>query len=255
MDIHTLVKEGHKSIKRKNWSKYINVDTLDIDTMSSDDLFAKDWEYNDNIEIKNMEKNWSYKITDPNHPKCGTTLWSGRYCAVTGIVIKKMINENTIPSLMKTGKPEFDYYILANLRGPGTPDYQGYWNMPCGFLERNESGEQGVAREIFEECGYQITPDEFSLYGVETDPVKSNNGNVTIRYVSVDEVQELPELKYTNINGEEGEVESVKWINVRDIKNYKWAFGHKDLITEAISSFFTDPEYPDIRDESSLDGE
>ena len=55
------------------------------------------------------------------------------------------------------------------------------------------------------------------MYGVETDPVKSNNGNVTIRYVSVDEVHELPELKYTNINGEDGEVESVKWINIRDI--------------------------------------
>jgi len=31
--------------------------------------------------------NWSYKITDPNHPKCGTTLWSGRYTAVCGIVL------------------------------------------------------------------------------------------------------------------------------------------------------------------------
>ena len=86
-----------------------------------------------------MEKNWSYKITDPNHPKCGTTLWSGRYCAVTGIVMRYIYN----PVLGKN-----DVYVLANLRGPGTPDYQGYWNMPCGFLERNESGEQGVAREI-----------------------------------------------------------------------------------------------------------
>ena len=202
-----------------------------------------------------MEKNWSYKITDPNHPKCGTTLWSGRYCAVTGIVIKKLITEKTIPSLMKTGKPIFDYYVLANLRGPGTPDYQGYWNLPCGFLERNESGEQGVAREIFEECGFEILPGEFDLYGVETDPVKSNNGNVTIRYISIDEVSELPELKYININGEDGEVESVKWINIRDIKNYKWAFGHKELIDEVTSNFFTDQEYIGIHAESVLDGE
>lgn len=246
MDIHTLVKEGHKTIKRKGWSKYINVDTMDIDNMSSDDLFAKDWEYNDNIEIKNMEKNWSYKITDPNHPKCGTTLWSGRYCAVTGIVIRYIYN----PMLGKN-----NIYVLANLRGPGTPDYQGYWNMPCGFLERNESGEEGVAREIFEECGLEIFPGEFDLYGVETDPVKSNNGNVTIRYISIDEVSELPELKYTNINGEDGEVESVKWINIRDIKNYKWAFGHKELIDKAISTCFTDPECIGIHAESVLDGE
>ena len=245
MDIHTLVKEGHKTIKRKNWSKYINVDTLDIDKMSSDDLFAKDWEYNDNIEIKNMEKNWSYKITDPNHPKCGTTLWSGRYCAVTGIVMRYIYN----PMFGKN-----DVYVLANLRGPGTPDYQGYWNMPCGFLERNESGEQGVAREIFEECGFEILPGEFDLYGVETDPVKSNNGNVTIRYISIDEVSELPELKYTNINGEDGEVESVKWIHIDDVENYKWAFGHKDLINDAISMLLFD-EFRGIHTETSLDGE
>lgn len=234
MDIHTLVKEGHKTIKRKGWSKYINVDTLDIDNMSSDDLFAKDWEYNDNIELKNMEKNWSYKITDPNHPKCGTTLWSGRYCAVTGIVIKKVKNENTVSTLMKTGKPEFDYYILANLRGPGTPDYQGYWNMPCGFLECTETGEEGVCREMFEECGYKLLPRQMELFDVETDPRYCNNGNVTIRYSNVEFCTELPELKYTNINGEEGEVESVKWINVRDINKYKWAFNHKKLIIDAL---------------------
>lgn len=193
-----------------------------------------------------MEKNWSYKITDPNHPKYGATLWSGRYCAVTGIVIRYIYNP-------MQGKNNI--YILANLRGPGTPDYQGYWNMPCGFLERNESGEEGVAREIFEECGLEILPGEFDLYGVETDPVKSNNGNVTIRYISIDEVSDLPELKYTNINGEDGEVESVKWINIRDIKNYKWAFGHKELIDKAISTCFTDPEYIGIHAESVLDGE
>ena len=192
-----------------------------------------------------MEKNWSYKITDPNHPKCGTTLWSGRYTAVTGIVMRYIYN----PTSNKR-----DVYVLANLRGPGTPDYQGYWNMPCGFLERNESGEQGVAREIFEECGFEILPGEFDLYGVETDPVKSNNGNVTIRYISIDEVSELPELKYTNINGEDGEVESVKWIHIDDIENYKWAFGHKDLINDAISMLVFE-DFHGIQTESSFYGE
>jgi ADP-ribose pyrophosphatase YjhB (NUDIX family) len=231
MDIHTLIKEGHKTIKRKGWGKYINVDTLDIDKMPSDDLFAKDWEYNDEVTVKpTFEKNWCYKITDPNHPKCGTTLWSGRYTAVTGIVVKMLTNENTIPALMTTGKAEFDCYILANLRGPGTPDYQGYWNLPCGFLERNESGEEGVCREMLEECGYTVEPSKMKLYNVETDPRTCNNGNVTIRYYNSEVCNTLPELKYTNINGEEGEVESVKWINVKDINNYKWAFNHKKLI-------------------------
>lgn len=169
-----------------------------------------------------MEKNWCYKITDPNHPKCGTTLWSGRYTAVTGIVIRQIFNDNGV----------CDYYVLANLRGPGTPDYQGYWNLPCGFLERNESGEEGVCREMFEECGYNVEPNKMQLYNIETDPRFCNNGNVTIRYYNIEHCSKLPELKYTNINGEEGEVESVKWINIRDIKDYKWSFNHKKLITD-----------------------
>ena len=120
MDIHTLVKEGHKTIKRKGWSKYIDIDTLNIDEMPSDDLFAKDWEYNDEITVKpTFEKNWCYKITDPNHPKCGTTLWSGRYTAVTGIVIRQILNDKGV----------YDYYVLANLRGSNIPDNQVYQNL------------------------------------------------------------------------------------------------------------------------------
>lgn len=162
-----------------------------------------------------MKKNWSYKITDPNHSKCGTTLWSGRYAAVCGIVLVNC---------------KQDTFVLANLRGSGTPDYQGYWNLPCGFLEANETGEEGISREIFEECGLTLAPSCFSLLNVETDPRYCNNGNVTIRYITLRRTLELPKLKYENINGEENEVESVKWINIKEIDNYKWAFNHDVLI-------------------------
>ena len=155
-------------------------------------------------------RNWSYTINDPNHPKCGTTLWSGRYCAVVGFVFKQVNN---------------DYFILANKRGSGTPDYQGYWNCPCGFLEADESGEEGVSREICEETGYYIKPYEFSLYGIETNPVICNNGNVSIRYWTLN-----PGIELKTIKGEPDEVEEVKWINIFDIRDYKWAFNHDDII-------------------------
>lgn len=171
-----------------------------------------------------MSKNWCYKITDENHPHFGKTLWSGRYTAVTGIVFAEIDNE----------KGTKDVYVLANLRGPGTPDFQGCWNMPCGFLECNETGEQGVCREMLEECGFSLKPEDMMLYDVETDPATCNNGNVTIRYYNYKHYNELPKLNYVNINGEEGEVESVKWINVADVKNYKWAFGHDKLIIKCL---------------------
>lgn len=33
------------------------------------------------------------------------------------------------------------------------------------------------------------------------------------------------------------EVEQVKWIPVKDISNYKWAFNHDKIITEMIKKF------------------
>ena len=157
-------------------------------------------------------KNWSYTIKEGEH--AGKTLWSGRYCAVTGIVIYN--NE----------------YILATKRGKGTPDYQGYWCMPCGFLEADESGPQGVVREIFEETGIKYNPKGFELYGVQTEPELCNNGNVTLRYTLI--AEEMTEPNYVNINGEADEVEEVKWIPAAEIDNYKWAFGHGDLMKEIL---------------------
>ena len=161
--------------------------------------------------------NWSYTINDESHPMNGKTLWSGRYCAVVGFVIIHKTDDN-------------NFYILANKRGDGTPDYQGYWNCPCGFLEADESAEQGVAREILEETGFNIEPAILKFLGVETDPEKSNNGNVSLRYYTIIESDNLPKLKYENINGELDEVSDVKWINIDNINEYQWAFHHETII-------------------------
>lgn len=160
-------------------------------------------------------KNWSYTIKEGEH--AGKTLWSGRYCAVTGVVLYNDLDT------------DIDY-ILATKRGKGTPDYQGYWCLPCGFLEADESGKQGVAREIFEETGIKYDPKQFWLWDVQTEPELCNNGNVTLRFYTL--VDEMVTPNYVNINGEVDEVEEVKWIPVMEIDNYKWAFGHDVLIKE-----------------------
>ena len=172
----------------------------------------KNWSYSSSKK-NNLTKNWSYTIKEGEH--AGKTLWSGRYCAVVGIVIYYDLDTDIT-------------YILATKRGKGTPDYKGYWCMPCGFLEADESGEQGVAREVFEETGIKYKPELFYLYGVQTEPELCNNGNVTLRYYNI--VDEITKPNYVNINGEVDEVEEVKWIPVTEIDNYIWAFGHDDLI-------------------------
>jgi len=140
-------------------------------------------------------------------------VYSGRFVAVSGFIFA-IVN----------GK----YSVLANLRGPGTPDYQGCWNAVCGFLERYENSKEGIAREILEECGFQIDLDDLEVVEVETDPRECNNGNVTIRHTAF--LGKIIPHYVTKEGGEENEVDGVKWIPIDEIDNYKWAFNHRKTI-------------------------
>ena len=148
------------------------------------------------------------------------TLYDGRYCAVAAFIFA-----------IVDGKLS----VLANQRGKGTPDFQGYWNCPCGFLERNEFGYVGAARETLEETGFHIRPDALKMFGVQTDPYKSNNGNVTIRYKAFVGFQK--QITSVDIDGGEAdEVERIKWIPLDEVGRYQWAFGHEKTIFEAAPS-------------------
>lgn len=120
-------------------------------------------------QIGKIEKSYSYTI--PDGPHKGETIWSGRYCAVSCVVLAKE----------KDGK----WYVLINKRGRGTPDDQGKWNMPCGYLDGGESATEACSREVAEECGVSIPSEAFALINVETDPKKCNKGNVTLRHLCI----------------------------------------------------------------------
>lgn len=176
--------------------------------------------------LKKYGKNFPYKawllqnVTDVNNsneiytctgkPK---TVFSGRFCAVSGFVYA-IVN----------GK----YSILANLRGLGTPDYQGCWNAVCGFLERYENSKEGIAREILEECGFQIDTGDLKVIHIETEPEECNNGNVTIRHRAF--LGKIIPHYVKREGGEENEVDNIKWIPLDEIDNYKWAFNHRKTV-------------------------
>ena len=162
----------------------------------------------ENVKKQAIKKENKYTCT--GNPK---TVFSGRFCAVSGFVYA-----------IVDGK----YSILTNLRGPGTPDYQGCWNAVCGFLERYENSKEGIAREMLEECGFQIDTDDLKVIHVETEPEECNNGNVTIRHRAF--LGKIIPHYVEKEGGEENEVDSVKWIPIDDIDNYKWAFNHRKTI-------------------------
>lgn len=167
-------------------------------------------------------KNWSYKIPDGEH--AGKTLWSGRYTCIAAFIF--LLKEN-------------EWFVLANKRGAGTPDFQGLWNCVCGFLETDESACQGCSREVFEETGVKIPPSKFLPVFTQTEPEDCNNGNVTIRHIAIlfDQVDDWKPK--TRKGGEENEVDEVYWMPLSKVQGYKWAFGHNNIIPELFSKFIT----------------
>lgn len=168
----------------------------------------------------------------------GKEYWISRSVATAGVVITKHKGE---------------YYILLGKRGEGAADFQGYWNLLCGYLDYDESGYECFVREVYEESGFFI-PDIIKKriikdytkkpYFVQTD-VKSNRQNVTLYYGIVFKTkrkEELPEL--TLKHTEKDEVEYIKWVNIKDFKwGYKFAFNHDEKIQNFLKMFKRDKKW------------
>lgn len=123
-------------------------------------------------------------------------------------------------------------YILANQRGKGTPDYRHLWNVPCGYLDFNESGEEAAKRETFEETNVNLDVSKIHFITASTSP-KNNRQNVSLRY-RYDMETNIEDIKLTSDNSEENEVENIKWIPIDEIDNYQWAFEHDKIIKTLI---------------------
>ena len=126
-------------------------------------------------------------------------------------------------------------YILAEQRGSGTPDpeYIGKYCVPCGYLDYDETIVQAAQRELMEETGLNFPITDFKLLNINDLPKSDKRQNVTFRYIvnSNVPIEDLSKL-FTTKNSEKDEVESIKFIKLKDIDNYEWAFNHQELIKE-----------------------
>lgn len=143
----------------------------------------------------------------------GKEFWYSRSVAVTNLVFAKNDND--------------EWCILANKRGSGTPDFQGFWNVPCGYLDFNETGEEAAQRETYEETGVYIKKEKISLFKVNTSP-SENRQNVSLNYFSV--AENINDFVLNDSNSEKDEINEIKWIKISEIDNYNWAFNHNKLI-------------------------
>lgn len=126
-------------------------------------------------------------------------------------------------------------YILVNQRGTGVPDFQGYWNLPCGYLDYDETTEEAAVREVWEECGVnvlELLPQcdaEFLSYpwDISSTP-RGDKQNVTVHHGLHAEVAELPPT--SNIHNEPNETADIRWLALADVDQLTYAFNHRARI-------------------------
>jgi 8-oxo-dGTP pyrophosphatase MutT (NUDIX family) len=138
---------------------------------------------------------------------------------------------------------EGEFYILAGKRGTGS-DNIGKWNIPCGYIDYDESGTEALFREVYEETGLDLEQyvGTFSLvvnnlehpWFVNTNP-NENRQNISLRYGCVLHLNELPIL--SSENSEPNEVEELQWIHEDEIEDYDSAFNHNEVIKTYLNSF------------------
>ena len=152
----------------------------------------------------------------------GKTYWISRSVAVVGYIF-----------CLDNGK----LFVLANKRGSGTPNYQGYWNCPCGYVDFNETIKEACTREIAEETNLTVNPDRLKLFGIEDDPNVVNQ-NITFRYWDFSPTMYRGQTIYPK-GAEENEVEDVKWIAIENLDDYEFAFNQKETIYNIALSFLS----------------
>ena len=117
-------------------------------------------------------------------------------------------------------------------------DEPGKWCIPCGYLDWDETLEEAAEREILEETGINLESfteeqkiTDTLLVGINSSP-KSNRQNVSMRYLTILDVEELPE---TTLNPE---VSEIMWVSPNQLYLLKegFAFNHQVVIQEMLDT-------------------
>ncbi|MFA5366349.1 MAG: NUDIX domain-containing protein [Dehalococcoidia bacterium] len=162
--------------------------------------------------------------------------WISRAVAVVGVVFS-----NPFDGGMQ---------VLTVKRSAEMRDEAGKWGLPCGYLDWNENGYEGMVREVYEETSlylpnyqkYLINNNE-KPFTVHDSPNRDARQNVSLIYLSVydfhNETVEFPLYieKYTD-----KETAEVKWMPMLDFfgkyeREYEWSFRHNETIREALEFF------------------
>lgn len=162
----------------------------------------------------------------------GRSIWVSRSCAVVAEVCMYSPEDNS-------------WYVLLGKRGSGTPDFQGYWCLPCGYLDWNETLCQAMVREVWEECGLYLphlsqndqyinsnSPSVKQQENLEdqawyiADKPTTEKQNISFHFAILFSWRSQPFPEITNAHCEPNEVSEVKWFKIEEAMIMELAFNH-----------------------------
>jgi len=161
-------------------------------------------------------------------------IWISRAPAVVGIVFAFGVEDGT--------------RVLVIKRSDKMPDEPNKYGAPSGYLDWDESGFDGMTREVYEETSlYLPNYDPFLIFDnnkqpfyVHTDPTTDKNQNVSLTYVMAYDFSSEPDFFPKDIeNHYDFETAKVLWLKLSDFYNaiYPWAFNHDQRIKMALEYF------------------
>lgn len=101
-----------------------------------------------------------------------------------------------------------------------TDPYRGYWVLPGGFVEMNETTEQAAVREAKEETGIKI--EVLGIIGVYSDKKRDPRQTVSTAY--------LAKMIGGKLKPKKGENLEVKWFSLNSLP--KLGFDHEKMISD-----------------------
>lgn len=113
-----------------------------------------------------------------------------------------------------------DRYIFATQRGYG--DYKDWWEFPGGKIEPNESPEDALKREIFEELRTSINIEQY----INTVEYDYPNFHLSMKCYVCSVIEGSLELL---------EHESARWLPIEDINSIDWLPADKLLIPDIVN--------------------
>ena len=88
--------------------------------------------------------------------------------------------------------------------------YKDYWTVPCGMVDREEVFPVAAVRELHEEVGINLTPQELKFVKLIFDDTDYKRDHI---YLYLYEVSNRPRVKIDN-----KEVEDYRWISIQEIE-------------------------------------